>query len=123
MNGMYTWLGLIKTNYAELLEGVQINRAGYVRRQFYAWFMQLRLGTISRVDFLRNLKLLSFADWVGLAATVFDRASWTRLLRGVFSRGRKTEAEAQWSALRPLRGVANIRQFGEWLEGRNGVSK
>jgi len=123
MNGMYTWLGLIKTNYAELLEGVQINRAGYVRRQFYAWFMQLRLGTISRVDFLRNLKLLSFADWVGLAATVFDRASWTRLLRGVFSRGRKTEAEAQWSALRPLRGVANIRQFGEWLERRNGVSK
>lgn len=119
VNGMYVWLLLLKQNYPELLKDVKIDRAGYVRRQFYAWFMQRKLGAIVTDDLLRNLRLLSLSDWMGLAATVFDKPSWARLLR-VASRGsKKSGAEAQWDSLQPLEGVMDIRQFDQWLARRN----
>lgn len=118
LNGMHVWLDALKQNYPQLLGGVSIDRAGYVRRQFYAWFMQRKLGAISTADLLRNLGLLGVGDWFGLAATVFDRASWARLLRVAFQSSNKSGAEAQWHSLRPLEGVMDIRQFDEWLAQR-----
>lgn len=119
MNGMHVWLVLLKKNYPEHLESVKIDRAGYVRRQFYAWFMQRKLAAITTGDLLRNLSLLSATDWLGLAATAFDKASWARLLR-VLSMGSKISgAEAQWHTLQPLEGIMDIRQFGQWLAQRN----
>ena len=109
-------------NYPEILQGIKINRAGYVRRQFYAWFMQRRLGAINAKSFLSNLGLLSFSDWMGLAATVFDKASWGRLLRIISLGSNKSGAEAQWHSLRPLNGITDIRQFEEWLARRNAAS-
>jgi glycosyltransferase involved in cell wall biosynthesis len=121
MNGMHVWLNLLKQNYPELLEGVELDRSGYVRRQFYAWFMQKKLGAITAGEFLHNLGLLSFSDWIGLFASVADRASWKRLLRLLFS-GRKSDAEIQWHGLRPLEDIVDIRQFAQWLACR-GASK
>ena len=114
MNGMHVWLNLLKRNYSELLKGVEVNRAGYVRRQVYAWYMQKKLGAITAGDFLCHLGLLSFPDWVGLFASVADKESWARLLR-LSSSGRKSDAEIQWYGLQPLEGVADIRQFAQWL--------
>jgi len=122
LNGMHVWLVMLIQNYPEILRGIKINRAGYVRRQFYAWFMQRRLGAISTINFLSNLKLLSFSDWLGLAATAFDKASWGRLLRIISLDSNKSGAEAQWHSLRPLDGISDIRQFEEWLARRNAVS-
>jgi glycosyltransferase involved in cell wall biosynthesis len=119
MNGMHVWLVLLKKNYPELLKDVEIDRAGYVRRQFYAWFMQRKLGAITAGDLVRNLGLLSFADWLGLSATVFDKASWTRLLRVLSQDSKKSGAEAQWHSLQPLEGIMDIRQFDHWLAQRN----
>ncbi len=122
MNGMHVWLNLLKQNYSVFLEGVEVDRAGYVRRQFYAWYMQKKLGAITAGDFLRDIRLLSFADWVGLLSSVADKASWARLLRVLFS-GRKSDAETQWHGLKPLEGVTDIRQFGQWLVSRDSAEK
>lgn len=123
VNGMYVWLLLLKQNYPELLKDIKIDRAGYVRRQFYAWFMQRKLGAITKGDLLRNLRLLSLPDWVGLAVTAFDKPSWARLLRVLSSGSKKSGAEAQWHSLRPLEGVMDIRQFDQWLARRNSAQQ
>jgi hypothetical protein len=123
VNGMYVWLLMLKQNYPEFLKNVKIDRAGYVRRQFYAWFMQRKLGAITTGELVRNLGLLSFSDWLGLAATVFDKASWARLLRVVSSGSKKSGAEAQWHSLRPLEGVMDIRQFDHWLARRDPTNR
>jgi hypothetical protein len=116
---MHVWLDLLKQNYPVLLKNDAIDRAGYVRRQFYAWFMQRKLGAITTGSLLTNLGLLSPTDWLGLAATVFDKASWARLLRVLFQSSKKSGAEAQWHSLRPLEGVRDIRQFDHWLAQRD----
>ncbi|MDP3229859.1 MAG: glycosyltransferase family A protein [Acidovorax sp.] len=121
MNGMHVWLVLLKQNYPELLKHVEIDRAGYVRRQFYAWFVQLKLGAITARDLLRNLGLLTLSDWIGLAATVFDRASWVRLKRVLAMSSKQSGAEIQWHSLQALEGVTDIRQFDHWLAERNSV--
>jgi hypothetical protein len=118
LNGMHVWLVLLKQNYPELLKDVEIDRAGYVRRQFYAWFMQRKLGTITTGDLMRNLGLLSFADWLALAATAFDKDSWVRLIRVLSLDSNKSSAEAQWNSLLPLKGITDIRQFEHWLAKR-----
>ena len=119
LNGMHVWLALLKENYPELLKNIEIDRPGYVRRQFYAWFMQRKLGGIKTVDLLRNLALLTFSDWLGLSATVLDKASWVRLLRVLSLDSSKSSAEAQWNSLLPLDGVTDIQQFEYWLAMRN----
>ncbi len=122
MNGMHVWLNLLKQNYSAFLEGVEVDRAGYVRRQFYAWYIQKKLGAITVGDFLRDIRMLSFSDCVGLLSSVADKASWERLLRVLFS-GRKSDAETQWHSLKPLEGVTDIRQFGQWLASRDSAEK
>lgn len=118
LNGMHIWLNLLMRNYAEQLSGVSVDRAGYVRRQFYSWFMQRKLGAIRTGDFLHNLGLLRTSDWIGLAASAIDKASWQRLLR-VFSAGSgKSDAEVQWHGLQPLDAVTDIHQFAQWLARR-----
>jgi glycosyltransferase involved in cell wall biosynthesis len=119
LNGMHVWLALLKENYPKLLKDVEIDRSGYVRRQFYAWFMQRKLSGINAGDLLRNLGLLTFADWLGLCATVLDMASWIRLLRVLSLDSSKSSAEAQWHSLLPLEGITDIRQFDYWLARRN----
>ncbi|MDO9372330.1 MAG: glycosyltransferase family A protein [Gammaproteobacteria bacterium] len=122
MNGMHVWLNLLKRNYSELLKGVEVDRAGYVRRQVYAWYMQKKLGAITVGDFLRHLGLLSFPDWIGLLAAVADKESWKRLVR-LLSSGRKSDAETQWHGLQTLEGIADIRQFAQWLAVNRDVPK
>jgi glycosyltransferase involved in cell wall biosynthesis len=119
LNGMYIWLNLLKENYNTLLNTVVINRAGYVRRQLYAWFMQIKLGAIKFQDLLHNLSLLSISDWLGLALTVIDVVSWKRLLKMTVLDSKKSGAESQWHSLRPLAGITDIRQFSDWLSQRN----
>lgn len=119
VNGMYVWLLLLKTNYTKLLENVEIDRAGYVRRQFYAWTMQRKFGAIKTSDVLSNLFKLSLRDWAGLLATAFDTASWARLLRMLSQTSKENTAEAQWHGLKPLPDVKDIRAFDNWLAARN----
>lgn len=120
LNGMHVWLNLLKQNYSELLQGVAVDRAGYVRRQVYSWFLQLRLGTLTVREFLHNFSLLSPSDWGGLLASIVDRESWKRLWLMLASWD-KSDAEAQWRSLQLLDEVADIRQFAQWLTHRGAV--
>ena len=113
-NGMHMWLNLLKQNLAAKLEGVEIDRGGYVRRQVFAWYMQTKLGVLSMADFFANLRLLSSRDWSRLLLSFFDRASWRRFVTAILS-SRKSKAEIQWNSLQPLPGVVNIAQFSDWI--------
>lgn len=115
LNGMHVWLNLLKENYDYLLRNIKVNRAGYVRRQLYAWFMQMKLGAIKFQELLHNLSLLSVSDWLGLFQTVVDKASWKRLARFLFLDSNKSGAQLQWHSLQPLESITDIRQFSEWL--------
>ena len=117
MNGMHVWLDLLKNDYPQLLKNVSVDRAGYVRRQFYAWYMQRKLGSISTKDFIHNLGLLSLADWGGLFSSVVDKASWKRLFRVLFLM-KQSNVEVQWHGVKSLPGITDIRQFAHWLESQ-----
>ncbi len=122
LNGMHVWLNLLKQNYSELLQGVAVDRAGYVRRQVYSWFLQLRLGTITVGEFRRNFSLLSPSDFGGLLAAIVDRESWERLWHMLCSWNR-SDAETQWRSLHSLNEVVDIRQFAQWLSHRGAVER
>ena len=120
LNGMHVWLNLLKRNYSELLQGVEVDRAGYVRRQVYSWFLQLRLGALTVGAFAHNFSLLSSSDFRGLLASIVDRESWKRLWH-MFCSWNRSDAETQWRSLHSLNEVADIRQFAQWLADRGAV--
>jgi hypothetical protein len=112
LNGTYMWLDRLLERFPAELEGVKIDRAGYVRRQVYNWILQKRFGRITGVELSRLFGLLSIADWAALGTTAFDRQSWRRL-SSIFSR--RGSAQAQWNRLRPLDDVNDIAGFAAWI--------
>jgi len=114
LNGMYQWLILLLENHSTALGGIKIDRSAYLIRQVRFWWLQLRHGAISRSEFLRRFGLLSARDGGLLAAAPFDAEVWRRLFSTVFRR-KRTHAEALWSGLRPLPGIANCREFAGWI--------
>ena len=117
LNGMHVWLNMLKQAFPHELRDVEVDRAGYVRRQAYAWLMQLKLGGIDRRACLANFARLGARDWCGLAATIFDRQSWSRLTR-MFALAAKSDIEQQWGGLAPIPGIRNIAEFARWLTSR-----
>lgn len=122
LNAMVVWLLRLSENYPKLLSEIRIDRASYVRRQFYAWCIQKHLGTISHSDLFQRMRLLSGRDWLGLLGTLFDMVSWKRFCRQLFALG-KSSLEIQWHGLSVLPGVTTIREFGEWVMQRDQVKE
>ncbi len=119
-NCMYTWLSLLKANYPEFLNGVKINRASYVRRQVYSWFIQYKSRTISFTDLLRRSARLSFADWAYLLTIFLDKQSWQRLwlmLGGL----KKPKIQNLWQGAMPLEDILNIKEFSVWISRRDKI--
>jgi glycosyltransferase involved in cell wall biosynthesis len=115
LNGMCVWLLDLKAHYSMQLKGIEINRGSYVRRQVYSWLLQRRYEGIDLKTLVFRLTRLSASDWAHLFMTIADRESWQRLWRVLRFR-RKSQAETLWHGLIPLQGVANIREFAEWLQ-------
>jgi glycosyltransferase involved in cell wall biosynthesis len=117
-NGMHMWLNRLIENFGEAeLNGVEVDRAAYVRRQVFFWYMQRRLGVLDARDLRAHLKLLSTGDWLRLGATMFDKPSWRRLLR-LFRSSDGSAAEKQWAGLTALPDVSDIGQFSDWVTRR-----
>jgi glycosyltransferase involved in cell wall biosynthesis len=113
LNGMCSWLIKLKEHYPRQLQGVAIDRAGYVRRQAYSWLVQRRYGGITTAELASRIRRLPATDWARLFSTALDVESWRRLFR--FLRfGGKTQTEALWRGVRPLAGISNIRDFSTW---------
>jgi glycosyltransferase involved in cell wall biosynthesis len=114
LNGTHVWLNRLRANFPNELVGIDVDRAGYVRRQVHHWLLERRFASLRTGDLLQRLGLLSWKDWLGLVSVIFDRESWRQL----YSRrsqilGSKRTA---WHAMRALEGVADIAEFGRWIE-------
>lgn len=114
INAMYVWLEKLKEDFPAYLEGVSISRAGYVRHQMFAWYQQLRAGSLTYRTFLARCRMLSARDWLGLSLEVFDQRTRSRLLQK-FHGERKSSAQAKWPELERLDGVDDIRQFAAFI--------
>lgn len=114
INGMCSWLLKLKERYPTALRGVAMDRAAYVRRQFYALLVQRRYRGITTGELAARLGRFSAGDWLRLLATVIDAESWQRLGRFVRSR-RHTQTRAMSQGMAPLPGIGGIRDFSAWL--------
>jgi len=114
MNGMHIWLNMLLESYPNELRGIRVDRGGYVRRQVYAWYLQRRHAAISSSEMMDHFGKLTPHDWMGLACTAVDPASWKRLFRVIRSRVRGRN-ERLWDELQPIQNVGNIREFTKWL--------
>ena len=72
---MYVWLQLLKNNFPNYLDGVQISRNGYVRHQLHYWISQYRHGSIDLKDLFHRLGLLTLKDKLGLISAIWDKRS------------------------------------------------
>ncbi|MDO9271439.1 MAG: glycosyltransferase [Rugosibacter sp.] len=115
LNGMCAWLLDLKAHYPMQLKGIEINRGSYVRRQVYSWLLQRRYKGIDTMALVTRFTKLSAGDWASLLMTIADGESWQRLGRSLRFY-RRSQAETLWHGLIPLQGVANIREFAEWLQ-------
>lgn len=118
LNGMHIWLNMLIQLFPDHLARVNIDRPGYVRRQIYSWLLQYRLGQLSVPEIMKNLSLLTMADWAALPLTLADVESWRRFARFIKS-GSKSTAEQQWDELKPLNRINNIAEFSDWLLARD----
>lgn len=114
INQMYVWLSLLKTNFRDKLEGVDISRPNYVRRQVYYWYMKYKSGVISFGDLMGMASNLSLMDWAGLFLSVMDRESWIRVFR-MFKFSGRNDIQKIWYGLCPLDEVSNIIEFRDWV--------
>jgi glycosyltransferase involved in cell wall biosynthesis len=114
------WLNLLKSRLGIKILDLNINRAAYIRRQVFAWYMHKRLGGLSIYQFLQLFKYLTIVDWLWLLTSIFDRASWNRLMRLFKVRG-SSSAQVQWDSLKPLPSIQNIAQFSEWISGEKNI--
>jgi len=121
-NCMYAWLKLLKSNYSEKLQGIEINRAGYVRRQVYSWYQQYKTGTVTTKSLLRWFGMLSFRDWMGLFSSVIDRRSWQRIVSLVVG-SQKNQVGQVFQDATPLKQISNIREFASWIDREQSVKE
>jgi glycosyltransferase involved in cell wall biosynthesis len=113
-NCMYVWLNLLKNSYKDKLRGVEINRAGYVRRQVYSWYQQYKAGAAKSGDLMKWFGLLSPGDWWGLFSSVLDKRSWQRI-SSLFAGKKKNQVKQVFQGATPLKNISNIREFASWV--------
>jgi Glycosyl transferase family 2 len=113
-NGTYRCLLQLKHDYPQELFGVEIDRAHYVAQQVNAWYVQLRLGSLSLRELVRRLRLVSLVDWLRFARLLAPRLTPGRL-RTRLSIDRADPASQLWPGMRPLPGVTDITEFAAWI--------
>lgn len=116
-NGMYMWLNLLKTNFSDKLQGIEINRPGYVRRQVYSWYQQYRAEMVNPRELLKWFGMLSLSDWVGLIASIFDKRSWEQI-GSLFFGGKDYQVQNVWQEAIPIKKISNIKEFVNWISDR-----
>lgn len=117
VNGTYGTLLVLKADYATDLADIDISRAEYVTQQVYSWYLQRRLGSLTNREVLARLRLLTGSDWRLLARMVAERARPAAIRRRL-SIDRSDPAPQLFAGMKPLPGVSDITEFGEWIEQR-----
>ena len=114
INGMHTWLNLLKTDHNDKLGNINICRAGYVRRQVYSWYLEYKAGVTKPKDLLHRFTKLSFGDWIGLMASIFDKKSWEQVW-SILSRQRSNPVKNSFPRSIPINEIGNIKEFADWI--------
>ena len=117
INGTYACLLELERDYGPELTGIEIDRAQYVFNQVYAWYLQMRVGSLPWQTVRRRLRLLSARDWLLLAKGLAPNLSFTRVRRNVRI-DRDEPIEHLWPGLEPLPGVDDIESFAQWVAAR-----
>ncbi len=117
INGTYACLLELERDYGPELTGIEIDRAQYVFNQVYAWYLQMRVGSLPWQTVRRRLRLLSARDWLLLAKGLAPNLSFTRVRRNVRI-DRDEPIEHLWPGLEPLPGVDDIEAFAQWVAAR-----
>ncbi|MGI8624215.1 MAG: hypothetical protein ACR2NB_12205 [Solirubrobacteraceae bacterium] len=73
MNGHYETLMVLKADFAAALRGIEINRAECAWQQAHSWYVQRRLGSLTKEVGDRLRKLGGGDDWVGLSRLLAKR--------------------------------------------------
>ncbi len=115
INGMCVWLMHLKTNYVDKLEGIEIDRPSYVRRQVYSWMRDLRYGAIGIPILLNRLSMMRLDDWRSCMTAVCDFENWQRFIQLLGSFW-NNKASSLWRGLEPLDGIDTIHEFSQWLQ-------
>jgi glycosyltransferase involved in cell wall biosynthesis len=114
VNNQYVWLKLLKENYKEQLEGVEISRANYVRRQVYFWYCQFKYGSMKLTEMVKNLRKLAFLDWLGLISATWDKKS-LKTFGALIRLSKGIKAEAFYYEPQVLNEIPNIKEFAKWI--------
>jgi len=118
MNGHYETLLSLQADFAEALEGVEIDRHEYAWQQVYSWYVQRRLGSLSTRDVARRARGLTPSDWVGIAR-LFAKRLRPGVLRRRMTLGGEAATSTLWPGMRPLPQVSNIVDFVTWIEAQH----
>lgn len=110
VNSIHVWLVKLRAKYRSSLGEIAVSRPDYVRHQVFAWYLQLRFGSLSSRELLGRCRALSPGDWLGLALSFFDAASRARLRRMVQG-GLTSSVQNKRPGLKSLAGIRDIREF------------
>lgn len=117
MNGHYETLLALQADYPAALSATEIARDEYVWQQAYSWYVQLRLGSLTRGQLFRQARLLRAGDWLGLARLLARRVRPGKLRRRL-ALGGGAATSALWPGMRPVSEVSDIVEFSAWIEAR-----
>jgi glycosyltransferase involved in cell wall biosynthesis len=114
INGTYLCAQQLKRDFAEELRGVEISRADYVYIQLSFWFLQWRLGALSKRDLVRLGRRLSPRDWRLALRMLAGRANLDMLRRN--ARLDRSGATIQmWPGLVPAPEVTTVAELADRL--------
>ncbi len=117
LNGTHRCLLALQADFPAELAGLEIDRAEYVIQQAYAWYIQLRLGSLRPRQVAAMLRLLKPGDWPPLARMLAARLRPEKLWRRLRI-DRADPAPQLWPGMRPLPQVSDIAEFAAWVGAR-----
>ena len=107
---MHVWLELLKENYPESLEKINISRSNYVKHQVYFWISQYRLKVISFGRLLKLFRRLSFVDMIKLISVLWDKKS-LQSMRMLITKRKLSAVETFYYGPKPLKDINDAKEL------------
>jgi len=110
INNMHVWLELLKENYPESLEKINISRSNYVKHQVYFWISQYRLKVINFGSLLKLFRRLSFVDIIKLISVLWDKKS-LQSMRMLITKRKLSAVETFYYGPKPLKDINDAKEL------------
>jgi len=110
INNMHVWLELLKENYPDSLENINISRLNYVKHQVYFWISQYKLKVISFGSLLKLFMRLSFVDMIKLISVLWDKKSLLSM-RMLITKRKLSAVDTFYYGPKPLKGINDAKEL------------